>query len=278
MGITSPLDGNPSEVLGGLRVGVTPLQMADAYATLANGGNHAPATIINKVVFPDGQLARLRERHAATRVFPYDQAYAADQVLKQVDHQRHRHGGQLRLPGGRQDRHGQQPRQRVVRRLHAADLNRGLGRLPAGQHPDERRVRRHAGGADLERLHGRRLRRLLRRLAAHPTCPFEGKPFFGPFAVDRSTGREPQHERRHLVEHHHDAQRRKRRGHRDVDEPVQQPDALPAPPQPGRARTRLRRRPNPPSGPAGPAPPGPSSTDGPSGPHAAGSLVSGMGA
>ena len=54
MGITSPLDGYPAEVIGGLRVGVTPLEMADAYATLANGGSHVPATIINKVVFPDG--------------------------------------------------------------------------------------------------------------------------------------------------------------------------------------------------------------------------------
>ena len=54
MGITSPLDGNPAEVIGGLRIGVTPLEMADAYATLANGGNHVPATIIDKVVFPDG--------------------------------------------------------------------------------------------------------------------------------------------------------------------------------------------------------------------------------
>ena len=39
MGITSPLDGNPAEVIGGLRIGVTPLEMADAYATLANGGS-----------------------------------------------------------------------------------------------------------------------------------------------------------------------------------------------------------------------------------------------
>ena len=43
MGIDSPLDGNPAEVIGGLRIGVTPLEMADAYATLANGGCHVPA-------------------------------------------------------------------------------------------------------------------------------------------------------------------------------------------------------------------------------------------
>ena len=51
MGITSPLQGLPAEAIGGLKVGVTPLEMADAYATLANGGSHVPATIIDKVVY-----------------------------------------------------------------------------------------------------------------------------------------------------------------------------------------------------------------------------------
>ncbi len=38
MGITSPLDALPSIGLGALRLGVSPLEMAHAYATLANGG------------------------------------------------------------------------------------------------------------------------------------------------------------------------------------------------------------------------------------------------
>ncbi|HEY1566362.1 MAG TPA: transglycosylase domain-containing protein [Solirubrobacteraceae bacterium] len=83
MGITSPLDGNPAEVIGGLRVGVTPLEMADAYATLANGGNHVPATIINKVDFPDGSSRDFGDPKT-TRVFPYDEAYEGTSVLKQV--------------------------------------------------------------------------------------------------------------------------------------------------------------------------------------------------
>jgi penicillin-binding protein 1A len=83
MGITSPLDGNPSEVLGGLRYGVTPLQMADAYATIANGGSHVRATIIDKVVFPDGSVDDFG-KPAPKQVFPPDEAYAADQVLKTV--------------------------------------------------------------------------------------------------------------------------------------------------------------------------------------------------
>ncbi|HEX3689478.1 MAG TPA: transglycosylase domain-containing protein [Solirubrobacteraceae bacterium] len=83
MGVTSPLDGNPSEVIGGLRVGVTPLEMADAYATLANGGQHFPATIIDKVNFPDGS-SRDFGNSTGTRVFPYDEAYEGTGVLKQV--------------------------------------------------------------------------------------------------------------------------------------------------------------------------------------------------
>ena len=38
MGITRPLDAYPAEGLGGLTLGVSPLEMARAYATVANGG------------------------------------------------------------------------------------------------------------------------------------------------------------------------------------------------------------------------------------------------
>jgi penicillin-binding protein 1A len=83
MGITSPLGSNPSEVLGALTYGTTPLQMADAYATIADGGVHHKATIIDKVVFPDGRTLNFGSS-PGTRVFPYNQTYAATQVLKGV--------------------------------------------------------------------------------------------------------------------------------------------------------------------------------------------------
>jgi penicillin-binding protein 1A len=57
--------------------------MSDAYGTLANGGTHIPATIINKVVFPDGSSENFGDPKS-TQVFPDGQAYAATQVLKQV--------------------------------------------------------------------------------------------------------------------------------------------------------------------------------------------------
>ena len=56
MGITSPLDGIPAEGIGGLRVGVSPLEMADAYATLASGGVRHKPVAVTKVVFPNGKV------------------------------------------------------------------------------------------------------------------------------------------------------------------------------------------------------------------------------
>jgi penicillin-binding protein 1A len=58
MGIASPLDGIPAEGIGGLRVGVSPLEMADAYATLASGGIHRNPIAIRRVVFPGGRVDR----------------------------------------------------------------------------------------------------------------------------------------------------------------------------------------------------------------------------
>jgi penicillin-binding protein 1A len=63
MGITSPLDGIPAEGIGGLRIGVSPLEMADAYATLAAGGVHNDPVAITKVVFPDGHVDRPERPH-----------------------------------------------------------------------------------------------------------------------------------------------------------------------------------------------------------------------
>jgi len=56
MGITSHLDGIPAEGIGGLRLGVSPLELTDAYATLASGGVHHDPVAIEKVVFPNGHV------------------------------------------------------------------------------------------------------------------------------------------------------------------------------------------------------------------------------
>jgi penicillin-binding protein 1A len=98
MGITSPLGTNadgqpcrrgpgcfvpPAAAIGGLDEGVTPLEMADAYATLADGGVRHRATSIAKVVFPDGRVDRPAAAKG-TRVLTPGQAYDVTRILEGV--------------------------------------------------------------------------------------------------------------------------------------------------------------------------------------------------
>src|SRR6185295_4000916 len=83
MGITTHLDGFPAEGIGGLRIGVTPLEMANAYATLASGGIRNTATAISKVEFPNGDTDVPTEEER-TRAFSDGIAYEVTDVLKGV--------------------------------------------------------------------------------------------------------------------------------------------------------------------------------------------------
>ena len=56
MGVKEHLESIPSEALGGLKYGVSPLEMANVYATLADGGYRNTPIAITKVVFPDGHI------------------------------------------------------------------------------------------------------------------------------------------------------------------------------------------------------------------------------
>ena len=56
MGVTTHLSSYPAEALGGLTLGVTPLEMAVVFATLADGGWRNTPIAITKVVFPDGHV------------------------------------------------------------------------------------------------------------------------------------------------------------------------------------------------------------------------------
>ena len=82
MGITTQLDGLPAEGLGGLRLGVSPLEMADAYATLASGGVHHKPVAITRVEFPDGKSDHLGEVKG-NRVMTDGQAMEVTKVLKE---------------------------------------------------------------------------------------------------------------------------------------------------------------------------------------------------
>ena len=83
MGITAPLGSYPAEGIGGLEYGVSPLEMSNAYGTLASGGIRYPPTAISKVEFPDGEVDA-PQRDDQERVFSDGVAYEVTDVLKDV--------------------------------------------------------------------------------------------------------------------------------------------------------------------------------------------------
>jgi penicillin-binding protein 1A len=92
MGVRTPLSRNYAMILGGLQEGVTPLEMAYAYSTLANNGERVWGTMgpssrspvaIDKVLDPDGHT-RDQNHIRHTRVIPYGVAQTAKGILSQV--------------------------------------------------------------------------------------------------------------------------------------------------------------------------------------------------
>jgi len=88
MGITSTLRGYPAETLGGLENGVSPLEMATAYASIASGGYRLRPTAVTKIRFPDGHVEKGQElpkrfRVKRVRVFEEGVAAKATEILEQ---------------------------------------------------------------------------------------------------------------------------------------------------------------------------------------------------
>ena len=133
MGIQTELDGIPAEGLGGLRIGVSPLEMASAYATLADGGIYRKPTAIRKVDLPRRPRQPPHPGRAQARSAGGRRLRGHPDPARQHD-LGHGHRGLHRLlRPGRQDRHDRQLHRRLVRRLPAQCLHRGLGRLPRVQ-------------------------------------------------------------------------------------------------------------------------------------------------
>jgi penicillin-binding protein 1A len=65
MGITTPISTNPAMTIGGLTVGVTPLDMAHAYETLAHGGRRVTGTLAE-----DGAPVGVQEVNAGSHTLP----------------------------------------------------------------------------------------------------------------------------------------------------------------------------------------------------------------
>jgi penicillin-binding protein 1A len=65
MGITTPLSTNPAMTIGGLTVGVTPLDMAHAYETIAHGGRRVSGTLAG-----EGEPVAIQEVDAGSHTLP----------------------------------------------------------------------------------------------------------------------------------------------------------------------------------------------------------------
>jgi penicillin-binding protein 1A len=96
MGITTPLSTNPAMTIGGLTVGVTPLDMAHAYETIAHGGERVSGTMalggapvgIQEVIagsqpLPNGAHSE-RNRVTTRRVLPANVAATETSMLETV--------------------------------------------------------------------------------------------------------------------------------------------------------------------------------------------------
>src|SRR4051794_6005280 len=87
MGIETKLDGYPAEALGGLTIGVSPLEMATAYATIASGGVYHKPIAITKIREADGTILHGETmpkalRPEAERRFQDGVTYEATKILK----------------------------------------------------------------------------------------------------------------------------------------------------------------------------------------------------
>jgi penicillin-binding protein 1A len=81
LGITSELQGYPSETLGGLQRCCSPLEMANAYATIVDGGWRNKPKAITKVQFPDGTADDL-SKPQRTKVFEAAAMYEIVKILE----------------------------------------------------------------------------------------------------------------------------------------------------------------------------------------------------
>ncbi len=76
MGITTPISTNPAMTIGGLKVGVTPLDMAHAYETIAHGGRRVSGTLAEA-----GSPVGIQEVISPARALPDGSHHDVNRVL-----------------------------------------------------------------------------------------------------------------------------------------------------------------------------------------------------
>ncbi len=170
MGVVSPLESFAAEALGGLKLGVTPLEMANVYATLADGGWRNSPIAITKVVFPNGRVDTSWGKPHRVKVLTEGVTGEETRIL----HENVQSGTAVRsaigCSHGRQDRDHQRTRRRVAGRLQLRILDGRVDGLPEPPRVDDRRARRAPAGrlpagGNLACVHGPGDRRAFLRTA-----------------------------------------------------------------------------------------------------------------
>ncbi|HMJ10720.1 MAG TPA: PBP1A family penicillin-binding protein [Polyangiaceae bacterium] len=82
LGIQSKLEPNASLALGAYEV--TPLEITNAFATFASGGEYAPPVLVSKIIGPDGKELPLPPDPPRRRVMQEDEAYVTTSLLRSV--------------------------------------------------------------------------------------------------------------------------------------------------------------------------------------------------
>ena len=100
MGITSDLVAEGGLTLGADSSPVTPLEMAGAYATIANGGTHYDTTPILRVEDAEGNVLIDNSNPKGDRAISAEVAHAATEVMKLVVNTSEGTGTQARLSSG----------------------------------------------------------------------------------------------------------------------------------------------------------------------------------
>ncbi|MBN2168044.1 MAG: PBP1A family penicillin-binding protein [Actinobacteria bacterium] len=83
MGIMTEIDSNPAIALGGLTIGVTPLEMASAYGTLANSGKHAVPHSVIKITDADGKVIE-ENKPEVKGAISSEVSFEANKILQKV--------------------------------------------------------------------------------------------------------------------------------------------------------------------------------------------------
>ena len=82
MGITSHLDAYPAEGLGGLRIGVSPLEMTRAYTTINTGGCRHNRSRSRRSSSPTAASTAARPVRSASKVFTDGQTHEATLAME----------------------------------------------------------------------------------------------------------------------------------------------------------------------------------------------------